>query len=119
VSKIHEYDLEIKPTTLIKWKGLAQMLMEGNERALNMNKKNSPKMVSVVIEELEGHEWYAYSVYYLKNLSCPNHLVDHKRRDLRLKASKYFVIQGGLGWRNPNRLILKYVDDVETKILMS
>jgi hypothetical protein len=31
ISKIQEYDLEIKPTRLIKGHGLAQMLTKGNE----------------------------------------------------------------------------------------
>ena len=36
VSKKQEYDLEIKPTKLIKGQGLAQMLTEGNEKALGL-----------------------------------------------------------------------------------
>jgi hypothetical protein len=36
VSKIQEYDLEIKPTKLIKGQGLAKMLTESNEKALGM-----------------------------------------------------------------------------------
>ena len=35
VSKIQEYDLEIKPTKLIKGQGLAQMLTKGNEQVLD------------------------------------------------------------------------------------
>ena len=34
VSKIQEYDLEIKPTKLIKGQGLAKMLTQGNEKEL-------------------------------------------------------------------------------------
>jgi hypothetical protein len=41
VSKIQEYDLEIKSTKLIKGQGLAQMLIEGNEQALNLVCQNS------------------------------------------------------------------------------
>jgi hypothetical protein len=36
IAKIQEYDLEIKPTKLVKGQGLAKMLTEGNERALGM-----------------------------------------------------------------------------------
>jgi hypothetical protein len=36
VSKIQEYDLEIKPTKIVKGQGLAQMLTEGNEEAIQM-----------------------------------------------------------------------------------
>lgn len=37
VSKIQEYDLEIKPTKWVKGPGLAQMLTKGNEKALGIN----------------------------------------------------------------------------------
>ena len=41
VSTIQEYDLEIKPTKLIKGQGLAKMLTQGNEKALGMIFQNS------------------------------------------------------------------------------
>jgi hypothetical protein len=41
VSKIQEYELEIKPTKLIKVQRLAQMLTEGNEQALNLVYQNN------------------------------------------------------------------------------
>jgi hypothetical protein len=39
ISRIQEYDLEIKPTKLVKGQGLARMLIEGNEKALNIGGK--------------------------------------------------------------------------------
>ena len=36
VSKIQEYDLEIKPTKLIKGQGLAKMLTQGNEKYIGI-----------------------------------------------------------------------------------
>ena len=36
IAKIQEYDLEIRPTKLIKGQGLAKMLTESNERALDL-----------------------------------------------------------------------------------
>ena len=36
VSKIHEYELEIKPTNIVKGQGLAQMLTESNQEAIHM-----------------------------------------------------------------------------------
>jgi hypothetical protein len=72
----------------------------------------------MVIEELEQHDWYVDIIYYLKNLTSPNHLADHKRRALRLKASKFCFINQGLGWRNLEGLILRCVDPEESKKLM-
>jgi hypothetical protein len=77
VSKIQEYELEKKPTKIIKGKGLAQMLTESNQESIQMGESEK---INVMIRELENDEWYSDIIYYLKNLSCPNHLVDYKRR---------------------------------------
>ena len=37
LAKIQEFDLEIKPTKLVKGKGLAKLLAESNFRALGIN----------------------------------------------------------------------------------
>jgi hypothetical protein len=58
-------------------------------------------------------------IYYLKNLTCPDHLVEHKRRALRLKSMKYFLTEDGLGWRNPDGVILRCVNKEEADKLMA
>jgi hypothetical protein len=50
VSKIQEYDLETKPTKLIKGQGLVQMLTEGNERALDLVCQNSQSRPALSLE---------------------------------------------------------------------
>ena len=89
VSKIQEYDLEIKPTKLIKGQGLAQrlaqMLTEGNEQALDLVCQNSQSRpaLSPKLQKLEQHEWYDDIIFFLSNLTCPSHLLGHKRTVLR------------------------------------
>lgn len=68
-----------------------------------------------MVEELEQHEWHADIIYYLKNLICLDYRLDHKKRALRLKASKYYLVQNGSGWKTPKRLVLRCVDDQESK----
>ena len=63
----------------------------------------------MVVSELEHDEWYSDIIYYLKNLSCPDHLVDYKRRALRLKAMKYCLTEDGLSWKDPNGFLLRCV----------
>jgi hypothetical protein len=72
----------------------------------------------VIVSELEHDEWYADIIYYLKNLSCPDHLVDHKKRALKLKAMKYCLTQDGLGWKNPDGIILRCVNKDEVDRLI-
>jgi hypothetical protein len=76
------------------------------------------EQVNVVVNELENDEWYSNIIHYLKNLSCPNHLVDYKRRDLRLKAMKYYLTENGLGWKNPDGILLRCVNQEEARKLL-
>jgi hypothetical protein len=77
IAKIQEYDLEIKPTKLIKGQGLAKMLRESNEKTLDMvnqinNEEWHPNLLKLV-----QVDWYTDIIFYLKNLTCPSHLVGH------------------------------------------
>jgi hypothetical protein len=62
------------------------MLTESNQEAIQMGES---EQVNVMINELEHDEWYSDIVYYLKNLSCPDHLMEYKRMALILRAMKY------------------------------
>jgi hypothetical protein len=81
ISKIQEYDLEIKPTKLIKGQGLEKMLTESNERmverALDMVNQISNEEWHPNLLKLEQVDWYTDIIFYLKNLTCPRHLVGH------------------------------------------
>jgi hypothetical protein len=118
IAKIQEYDLEIKPTKLVKGQDLAKMLTEGNERAFDMICHHNNQEISPNLLKLEQVEWYADIIFYLKNLTCPSHLVGHKKRALRLKSSKYVLTRDGLGWKNLDGVIHRCVDDVESKKLV-
>lgn len=67
VSKIQKYDLEIKPTKLIKGQGLAKMLARGNEEALGMICPNGQieQVESEQFQSLKNQSWYADINFYL------------------------------------------------------
>ena len=96
------------------------MLTQGNEKALGIifQSSNSEQSVSDELQRLEQHPWYTNIIFFLRNLTCPDHLLGHKRRELRLKETKYCLTKDGLGWRNPDGLILRCVDEPESKKLM-
>jgi hypothetical protein len=79
VSQIQEYDLEIKPSKIIKGKGLAKMLTEKNQEVIDMGER---EQINVMVREIENDEWYSDIIYYLKNITFLYHLVDHRRRSL-------------------------------------
>jgi hypothetical protein len=120
VSKIQEYDLEIKPTKLIKGQGLAQMLTKGNAQVVDLvcqNNQTRPTLSSK-LHRLEQHLWYSDIIYFISSLTCPSHLIGHKRRDLRLKETMYCIIKDNLGWNNPDGVILMCVDEIESNKLL-
>ena len=53
--------------------------------------------------------------YYLTHESSPNHLDARKKRSLRLKSSKYQLIDGVLFWQNNDQVLLRCLekDDAE------
>ena len=115
ISLIQEYDLEIKPIKIVKGQGLAQLLTKkGNNHAINLVEEQESHILRID----ENHEWYKDIVYFLRNLSCLDHLVDHQRRALRLNVEKYTLTQDGLGWRNPDGIILKCVNEEESKTII-
>lgn len=92
------------------------MLTEGNEKTLGLfclSDLSSPEL-----QRLGEHVWYKEIIYYFMNLRCPNYLVSHKRRVVRLKVTKYCHVKDGLGWINPKGIILMCVDEIESKKLI-
>ena len=52
LAKIQEFDLEVKPTKLVKGQGLVKLLAESNFRALGINNLESHKSL-LDIEEID------------------------------------------------------------------
>jgi len=92
------------------------MLTESNQETIQMGEN---EQINVVVSELEHDEWYSDIIYYLKNLSCPYHLVDYKIRALRLKAMKYCLTENGLGWKDPDGVLLRCVNQEEANKLLT
>jgi hypothetical protein len=91
------------------------MLTERNQEAIQMGEN---EQINVMVSALEHDQWYSDIIYYLKNMSCLDHLVDYKRRSLRLKAMKYCLTEDELGWNNHDGVILRCVDKEEAKRLL-
>jgi hypothetical protein len=108
--------LYIKPFKIIKCQGFYKRLIEKNQEAIEIGEREH---IDIMVREIENDEWYSDIIYYLKNIILPDHLVDHKRRSLRLKDMKYCLTQYGLGWRNPDRVILMCVNKEEENKLVT
>jgi len=123
IATILEYDLEIRPTKLVKGQGLAKLMAESNFQALDMN------MVDV-LEEIEestapfieetflNSPWYADIIYVLLYLNAPPSLSKTKARFLKQKALSFCILDGVLYWKNAVGIFLKcLLEDNAIKIM--
>lgn len=109
---ILEYDLEIKPTKLIKGQGLAQLMAESNLGALDINmvvaldeQQGLPD--PTVEEKFQSSPWYYDILYVLTHLNAPPELSKTKARFLKIKARNYCILNKFLYWKSTNGLLLK------------
>jgi hypothetical protein len=124
IAKILEFDLEIKPTNLIKGRGLAKLLAESNCKALGIScinacsktpqaessNKNSQGALS-----LETCTWYKDILYFLQELKPPDRKGKSKARALKLKAVRYCLIDQALYWKDPLGVFLRCLDPQEAQ----
>jgi hypothetical protein len=126
LAKIQEFDLEVKPTKLIKGQGLAKLLAESNLRALDINclqgedgdahlpEPDDQTDPSKVEEKFISSGWYKDIVFYLLNLKCPDGLSPAKCRTLKLHAVKYCIAENQLYWKDPLGFLLVCLVESET-----
>eukprot|EP00253_Pinus_taeda_P025344 PITA_25344 len=102
IASILEYGTEIKPTKLIKGQGLAKLMSETNFQALDINQLDNESELATpqISETFLQSPWYADICFVLLNLCAPPGLSRTKKRFLRMKSSKFCVIDGALFWRN-------------------
>ena len=95
IAKILEFDMEIKPTRLIKGQGLAKLLAESNCKALGISFINacsenqqaeSSNKSSQGDLSLAECTWYRDILYFLQDLKPPNGMGKSKARALKLKS---------------------------------
>lgn len=118
IAKIQEYDLDIKPTKMVKGKGLEKIFTESNFQALGINlltpineeiieegeEKSNPGMK--IWYKFLCSEWYKHIVHYLCFLSCPQSLDRIRYRALKIKAQPYVIVEGRLYWKYPVGILL-------------
>jgi hypothetical protein len=123
IAKILEFDLEIKPTKLIKGQGLAKLMAESNYKALEINLINEQAELSN--RELQGTVpltaclWYKDILYFLQELRPPDGMEKSKARALKLKAVRYCLIGQALYWRDPQGILLMCLDPQQAQKVMN
>jgi hypothetical protein len=123
IAIILEYDIEIKPTKLIKGQGIAKLMAESNFQALDINfldvadeqgEMETPNIREVFLNS----PWYADLIFVLQNLQAPPGLTKTKARFLKLKALKFCILEGNLYWKDPAGILLNcLLKDEDDKVL--
>lgn len=117
IAKIQEYDLEIKPTKLVRGRGLCQLMAEGipEEQELDYS-EDLPKVLFVSTTD----EWYSNIAFFLNYGECPQHLSFKEKISIKLKAANFVLWDTGLYKRTINGTFLRCVDKAQqTKLLES
>jgi hypothetical protein len=123
IAIILEYDIEIKPTKLIKGQGLAKLMAESNFHALDINflaavDEQGEQATPSVKEVFLNSPWYADLIFVLHNLQAPPGLTKTKARFLKLKALKFCILEGNLYWKDPGGILLNcLLKDEADKVL--
>eukprot|EP00253_Pinus_taeda_P027664 PITA_27664 len=124
IATLLEYDVEIKPTKLVKGQGLAKLMAESNLHALDINlisalfDENEEGSSIQVSEMFSLSPWYSDIIYVLKNLSPPPSMTRNKARTLKLKAAKFCILNSALYWKDPGGILLNCLVEKEAKKVM-
>jgi len=120
-----KYDLEIKPTKLVKGQGLSKLLTEQNCEAMGVSLEASisDQPAEEVIpngdildplSELSESDWYRDILHYLQHLQFPDRMDRSQARSLRLKAMEYYILDGRLYWKDPGGILLTCITEEKT-----
>ena len=114
-----EYDIEIKPTKLIKGQGLAKMMTYSHCDSLQLNflagKSNQLDAEVPVKPDFSISPWYADIVFVLQNLQPPTELSKTRTRSVKLKATKFCIIKQYVYWKDLGRILLNCLLESESQ----
>lgn len=106
IEALLEYDVEIRPTKLVKGQGLVKLMAESNLHVLDINliaamsDENEESSSIQVSEMFILSPWYSDIIYVLQNLSAPPGMARNKARTLKLKAAKFCILNYALYWKD-------------------
>jgi hypothetical protein len=118
----------MKPTKLVKGKGLSRLLAESNCKELgvnfmNLDSKNQQIDISVksshISPNLAECTWYKDIIYFLQKLQPRDGLEKNKVRSLKIKDIRYCLIDHILYWKDPIGFLLRCLYPQEAQRAMT
>ncbi len=111
ITALQEYDLEIKPASIVRGQGFCKMLAGASQ--IPENSFEEVQTYEVSLNDIDS--LYTDTIYYLKNGYAPTHLDHTKKRALRLKAKQYQLIDDVLFKRNYDSVLLRCLEKTESE----
>ena len=113
IAKLLEYDIDIKPTKLVKGQGLAKLMTQSNLDYLDINMNAEISEISDDEEEMVEieekyiiSEWYKDVVFVLQHHKYPTDLTKAKARFFKLKYLRYFLFHRNLFLKDTGGVLL-------------
>ena len=117
IATLLEYDLEIRPTKLIKGQGRAKLMEQSNCEALGMNFFGDLSGDFFQGEMIEVHpyflasSWYKDIIYVIQNIQDPPGLSKTHEIFIKLKLAKFRILNSYLYWKSRRNLIKLFVGE--------
>ena len=119
VTALQEYNLEFKPASIIKGKGLCKLIAESkNGEENDWENEAEVHMIDIcpIFTALESR--YRDLIHYLQQVYFLEHWSSKKIRELRLKSTSYQVIDGFLFRKNYEGVLLRFLEHEDaTKVV--
>eukprot|EP00253_Pinus_taeda_P034282 PITA_34282 len=109
---------------MVKGHGFAKLMEKSNLHTLDINliaamSNDNEEESSIQVSEIFSlSPWYSDIIYVLKNLSPPPGMTRNKARTLKLKASKFCILNSALYWKDPGGILLNCLVEKEAKKFM-
>ena len=121
MTALQEYDLEIKPSIIVKGQGLCKLAAEAGHLPNN----NSEAFIDEFLLTREIYfypppqdSWYTDIRTLLEIGTASDYLEPRKRRAIRLKYAPYLLIDNILFRRNLDGVLLRCLDRDETEVIL-
>eukprot|EP00253_Pinus_taeda_P027139 PITA_27139 len=123
ISKFIGFNIEVKPTKLVKGQGLAKLMVEENcilldinSMSLNLDNEQTKggieeqKKNQSLVENLATCEWYYNIVHFFQKLEVPPRLSSSQAHAIKLRSTKFYIDKNLLYWKDPSGILLRCLD---------
>eukprot|EP00253_Pinus_taeda_P006285 PITA_06285 len=113
VTALQEYDLEIKPSKIVRGQGFCRLLAGASNIPESSDTDQSETINQISIIDYESQ--YADLIFYLKNGYASPNLSYKNKRAIRLKAKKFTIIDDVLFRKNYDSVLLRCLEKQEAQ----